>query len=424
MTAGRASAAEDVARSRSLWGSPRFLVFSAGVFTNNLGDGVYAVALPLLSYDLTRSLQVMVLLAAATPVSLLVSGPLFGYVADRYGSRLLVVPGLAVQFGAALALNLLLAAGRPGTGTLVVCQFVVQVGGAMYRSGWFASLPSLFPHQPGQARGILSAQFQATTVLGPLLAGALVGPLGYQTLLWLNLITFAAPAVVWFGGIRAPREGDGGSPPVGLVPSLVDGWRTLRTCRPVFIAMLLMIPCELLASTGTLNVALFYLRDRLHFSNAEVGGVVTVVNVATTACALLVSRRSRIRLRTVATAALVAMTIGLLVLPIPTAVLVIPALIVLFSAYGTITTAAEMVVYDTLPREVIGRVYGFWRLVCGSANALGPAVISAANAVLDVRGAFLVLGVISLVPVCWLLTNRRRDWDLAPAQTAGQPCHS
>jgi MFS family permease len=385
------------------------------VFTNNLGDGVYAVALPLLSYDLTRSLQVMILLAAATPVSLLVSGPLFGYVADRYGSRVLIVPGLAVQFCAALTLNLLLGAHQAGTGSLVVCQFVVQLGGAMYRSGWFASLPRLFPDQPGQARGILAAQFEATTVLGPLLAGALIGPLGYQTLLWLNLITFAAPAFVWFAGIRAPRAGDGGSASVGMLRSLAEGWRVLYGSRPVFIAMLLLIPCELLASTGTLNLALFYLRSQLHFSNATVAIVVTVVNVATTGCALLVSRRRRLRLRTVVTVALIAMAIGLLVLPVPLALLVIPALVLLFSAYGSVTTAAEVVLYDTLPKEVIGRVYGFWRLVCGGASALGPLVISAANAAFGVRGAFVVLGVISLVPVCWLLTNRRRDWDLAPA---------
>jgi MFS family permease len=106
----QAGAPGDAATPGSLWRSRRFLTFSAGVFTNSLGDGVYTVALPLLAYDLTRSLQVLILLSAAFPVALLVSGPVFGYVADRYGSRVLVVPGLAVQFAAALTLNLLLGA--------------------------------------------------------------------------------------------------------------------------------------------------------------------------------------------------------------------------------------------------------------------------------------------------------------------------
>jgi MFS family permease len=339
----------------------------------------------------------------------------FGYVADRYGSRVLVVPGLAVQFAAALTLNLLLGAHQVSTGVLVACQFIVQVGGAGYRSGWFASLPMLFPEQPGQARGMLAAQYEATTILGPLLAGALIGPLGFQTLLWLNLITFTAPALVWLGGIRAPRDGDGGAAPLGIVRSLAEGWRVLHRSRPVFIAMLLLIPCEMLASTGTMNLCLYYLRDYLRFSNALVGGVVAIVNMATMGCALLMSRRSRIRLRTVATIALGTMAVGLLVLPIPLVLLVILALIAVFSASCAVGTAVEVLLYDTLPREVIGRVYGLLRLVLGSASALGPLVISMSSGILGTRGAFLVLGGLALVPVCWLLVNRRRDWDRAQA---------
>jgi MFS family permease len=413
MSSTSSGAAVEAAAPGSLWRDRRFLVFSVGVFANNLGDGIYTVALPLLAYDLTRSLRLMVLLAAAFPVALLVSGPIFGYVADRFGSRILVVPGLVVQFGAALVLNLLLGAHQLGAVGLVVCQLVVQVGGAMYRSGWFASLPTLFPGQPGQARGVLAAQFEATTVLGPLLAGALVGPLGYQALLWINLVTFAAPALVWLAGIRAPKESDGGAAPAGMGRSLAEGWRAIRHRRPLLIAMLLLIPCDLLGSTGTLSLSLFYLRSDLRFSNAVVSGVVAIVNLGTMGCALLVSKRSRIRMRTVATCGLGAMAVGLLVLPIPVAVLVIPGLIAVFCAYGTVTTAAEVLLYDTVPREVIGRVYGLWRLVVGSASALGPLVISTASTFTGTRGTFLVLGAIALVPVCWLVLNRRRDWDLA-----------
>ncbi|HWC83554.1 MAG TPA: MFS transporter [Pseudonocardiaceae bacterium] len=413
MSSAPTGTAREGAPQGSLWRDRRFLTFSGGVFVNSLGDGVYTVALPLLAYDLTRSLQVMVLLAAAFPVALLVSGPLFGYVADRYGSRVLVVPGLAAQFIAALGLNLLLGMGKLDTAVLVACQFIVQVGGAAYRSGWFASLPSLFPAQPGQARGILAAQYEATTILGPLLAGALVGPLGYQTLLWLNLITFTAPALVWLTGIRAPRENDGGAAALGIVKSLAEGWQVLRRSRPVFIAMLLLIPCELLASTGTLNLSLYYLRNDLRLSNSLVSGVVAVVNLAAMVCALLMSRRRRIRLRTVATLALSVLAVGLLVLPVPVALLVVPALVAVFGAYTAVTTAAEILLYDTLPREVIGRIYGLWRLICGSASALGPLVISTSSAVLGTRGAFLTLGILALVPVGWLLRNRRRDWDRA-----------
>ncbi|GHJ37123.1 MFS transporter [Streptomyces sp. TS71-3] len=411
---------------RPLWRQTRFVAFSSGVFANNLGDGIYAVALPLLSYDLTGSVQIMAMISAATPVALLASGPLLGHLADRYGKRKLVVSGLAIQFAAVLALILVLTSGaRPGAWALVLCELSVQLGGAVYRSGWFASLPVLFPDQSGQAKGVQSASYQVTTVLGPLLAGALVGPLGYLGLLWLNLLTFLVPVAAWFSAVKPPREGGGAEASEGFARSILAGWRVLRGSRVVFTSMLLVASVELLAGTGSRNLSLFYLRDQLRLSSGQVGFVLTVVNLCATAGALWATRltgeKSRVRMGNVALGALLAMACGLCLMAVRVPVVATIAMVGLFGAYNVLSVAAEVLLYRTMPNEYIGRLWGLWRLVCGGAEALGPLVISVCSSLLPVRGVFLTLGAITVLPLCWLLLNARTGWDVPPAAPAGRP---
>ncbi|WP_329141572.1 MFS transporter [Streptomyces sp. NBC_00670] len=416
---------EEDAGPSSLWRRPRFVSFSAGVFANNLGDGIYAVTLPLLSYDLTGSLHVMALLSAVTPVALLLSGPLLGHLADRYGTRGLVLSGLAVQFLAVLVLIVVLGGDvRPGAWLLVVCELSVQFGGATYRSGWFASLPALFPDQPGQARGVQSASFRVTTVLGPLLAGALLGPLGYVGLLWLNLGTFLVPAAVWLAGVRPPRKTDGGRAHDGFARSVLAGWRVLRGSRVVFTTMVLVAFVEVLGGTGSQALSVFYLRDELRLSGGRVEFVLTVVNLCATAGALWATRiageGSRLRIGHVALGALLTTAGSLALMTSGSPVLVTLAMTGLFGSYSVLNVAAEVLLYRMMPAEYIGRLWGLWRLVCGGAEALGPLVISVSSGVLPVRGVFLVLGAIAMLPLCWLLLRIRTGWDTLPPPPAAR----
>ncbi|ATL82571.1 hypothetical protein SMALA_2337 [Streptomyces malaysiensis subsp. malaysiensis] len=183
----------------------RFLVFAAGNAANNVGEALYATALPLLAYQLTDSLVVMAWLAAAVPVSDLFA-PALGAWADRRGVRGLIVQGLLAQAGAALAMNLLLLGGHSAPWLLFLCAVVLETGGLAYRTGWMTGVPAQFPDCPVRARGTLNSLFLATTLAGPLLVAALLPWVGYQGLLWLNLPTFFAPLVVWAVGVRPARS--------------------------------------------------------------------------------------------------------------------------------------------------------------------------------------------------------------------------
>ncbi|HEX8582318.1 MAG TPA: MFS transporter [Acidimicrobiales bacterium] len=398
----------------SPWRDTGFRVFAAGNVANNIGDAVYAVALPLLVFDLNGSLQLMSLLAALGPVAL-VLGPVFGLAADRWGPRVLVVPGLVVQMVAALVLNA--AAFWFGAPFLVlfVAGALVQLGGGMYRSGWMSGIPSMWPQDPGRARGALSSCYVATTVIGPGLAAALVDGVGYELLLWFNLLTFVAPIVVWRMGIH-PAPADPNRPRSSPARELAAGWAILRRSSRVFRVMVLSLPFDFVSSTGTVTLVIFHLRDRWDMSASGVSAVLLAANVGALVGSLAVSERSSWPLRRLLAVGLVGVVACLLVLPAPFLPAVVVAFVVFFVVDSALAVATEMLVYRTIPAEAIGRSNGFWRLVHGVPQLLAPLFISVLGDLVGSSATFVVLAAIGGVSVAWLAASWRALADDAPKE--------
>ena len=403
MTSGTLATTEPVAE-RSAWRDRRFVVFAVGNTLNNIGEGIYGIALPLLLLHRTGSLGAMSLLAAIAPLMLTVGGPVFGGLADRYGSRVLVVPGLLVQLSAALALNVYLAVGHPPTAVLFFSELLVQAGGVAYRGGWMAGVPSMFPDKPGRARGALSTCYTATIVIGPALAAGLVDPLGYLGLLWINLATFVAPLVVWAMGIkpsngRSPEERAGHS----FWRHLQDGWAMLRGSGNAWTVLLVLVPCNFVFSIGTITLAIYYFKHSLGMSATAVGAAMACVNVGALLGAFLVSEGPSWRIRPLVLVTLLGSAACLMLVPATTIVVVaVGALVVIMLLDSVVSVAAEMLLYRSVPPEAIGRSIGLVRLILGFPQFLAPAVISALSGVIGVRGAFVLLGAVAFVPGLWI----------------------
>lgn len=403
MTMASVAVADRAGTRWSPWKDTSFRVFAAGNVANNIGDAVYAVALPLLVFDLTGSLQLMSLLAALGPVAL-VLGPVFGLAADRWGPRVLVVPGLVVQMGAALLLNVAaFSLGAPFL-LLFVTGALVQLGGGMYRSGWMAGIPSMWPQDPARARGALSSCYVATTVIGPGLAAALVARVGYDVLLWFNLLTFVAPIVVWQMGIHpAPVAPD--RPRSSPGRELAAGWSILRRSSQVFRVMLVSLPFDFVSSAGTVTLVIFHLRDRWDMSPGGVSAVLLAANVGALAGSLLVSERDSWPLRRLLAIGLVGVVACLLAMPAPFLPAVVVAFVVFFVVDSALAVATEMLVYRAIPAEAIGRSNGFWRLVHGIPQLLAPLFISVLGDLVGSSATFLVLAAIGGVSVVWLAVS-------------------
>ncbi|MFE2876151.1 MFS transporter [Streptomyces roseus] len=397
--------------------NPRFTVFAAGNAINNVGEAMYATALPLLAYRLTGSLAVMTLLAAAVPVGMLLA-PSLGWVADRWGPRALVVPGLLLQALAALVMNLVLHAGTPTPGSLFVCALLVAIGGAAYRTGWMTGVPGMFPDCPVRARGTLNSLFFAATLAGPLVFSLCLPFLGYEGLLWLNLATFFAPVAVWAMGVHPPRVRPG-EPGAGRNWKLSEGWKAIVADRRVLDMLIVQVVLAVTCGAGFEALVVYSLGHTWSLSDRAVSAVITVMNACMLAGNLLVAQRKRIRPWITLTLGMTACGLSLLLLAVPWRPVFLAAVALGALGEGAVLSTVVMMRVKYLPGPVLGRASGLMWLVTGGAALLSPAVTPALTEAVGARGTFLVLG-LGACSALWYLRRGRADWLRPSAPVASE----
>jgi MFS family permease len=437
-TGPRTLAAPDEKVEPSPFHSPRFVIFAIGNSVNNVGEAVYATALPLLVYGLTGSLGAMSLVAAAVPLGALLA-PSFGIIADRWDARVLVVSGLLVQAVAALAMNLFLVlrGGHVGSPALFVCALALAVGGTAYRIGWMTGIPRMFPDCPVRARGTLNSLFFTTVLIGPVIVAASLSRIGYTGLLWANMVTFFAPIAVTAIGIYPPRSSPRKDTPRDRDAKLAEGWRAIVSDRRL-LAML-VVQCVMAIACGAgLNALIVY--DLLHswnFTGQQTSATLAIMNGCMLAGNLLVAQRKRLRPPVPLSLGMAAATISLLVFAVHVRPLFLVALTLVALGQGLVLSTIVMARIKYLPAAVLGRASGLLWLITGGAALLSPVITPALSGALGPRGAFAVLGVVSLAGLAYLtycLRQSRGDWATAggggppqtttPGTTAGSNARS
>jgi MFS family permease len=409
----------------SPWRDRRFLVFASGNFANNVGEQIYNVALPLLVYNLTGSLAAMSVLVLLSNATLLL-GPILGIIVDRFGARVLVVPGLLLQLAAAVLLNVFGLARHAPLWPLFVLGALVQVGGEAYRAGWMAGVATMFPRNPARSRGSLNTLFVVSRVVGPLVTAAALPVIGYLGLLWVNVGSFVAPILVWLAGVHPPRTA-GAQPAVApatapaaaraagsgrasglsrLYQDLAEGWRIMRENPVVLRAELICLPLNFVATTGTIALVMFYLRSHWHLSGQAVSTIVAATNLGALLGVILVAERRRFRLRRTLTICAVGMSGLLLAMAAPALPVFVGCLVLFYLLRQSMASASILVVFNYLPAHVIGRASGITDLIEGVPIISAPLIIPLLASRVGAAGTFALLGLTASISVGWLVISR------------------
>lgn len=409
----------------SPWRDRRFLLFASGNFIDNVGNSMHNVVLPLLVYDLTKSLMVMSFLSATLPLSFL-TAPLFGVLADRFGSKVLVIPGLGVQLIGALGINLIVL-GSLGGGEnqnvlipLMVLALLVQLGGNAYRRGWMAGVPRMFGERAVKARGSLNTLYVASTILGPLLVTAGLPLFGYVWLLWINIFSYVAPIIVWWLGAHPPDftsyEGK-----TGFFHDLAEGWMILRKQPQIFNYLFVLFP--LIFATAIEALIIYYLRNLWDLSAQYVSIVLVIVNLATLAGSLFASEQKKLDLRWLLTITVVGSIISLFLLPIPILPIVLFAVILHNIMDGILSTTDSMMMVKFIPAEAFGRINGIILLLDSIPSIASKFLIPLIQHFVGVQITFLILGVSGFFSIFWLFQKWNlwsEDFFTVPAQPRNQ----
>jgi EmrB/QacA subfamily drug resistance transporter len=232
------------------------LIVATALFMENTDSTVIATSLPAIAQDLGADPIALKLALTSYLVSLAIFIPISGWMADRYGARLIFRAALGVFMVGSLA-----CAASDSLGWFVGARFLQGLGGAMMVPvGRLVVLRSVQKHEIVGALAFLSIPAMVGPVVGPPLGGFITTYFDWRWIFFINIpigLLGIILASIYFEDIRETDR-----PPLDLVGFLLSGFGFAALMLGLATGGRHLIPIEVSAACvvlGTLSL-LAYVR--------------------------------------------------------------------------------------------------------------------------------------------------------------------
>ena len=378
----------------------RFALLWAGAFVSNIGTWMEAVGVGILVTSSTGQAGWAGLVAAAGFVPTALLAPFGGALADRLPRRTLLLTTTSVQILFAGLLTLAASLGDPSPGLVTLIVLGAGCANAIGFPAFQAMLPDLVPRQdvPG-AVALSSAQWTLGRVIGPALAGLVIGLGGYELAFAINTVSFFAVfAVVASFHLPPPMS----TREVSIVRSIREGARFVRGDPALRFVVGCMALNSLLAAPFIALIPAVALKV-FHEEKLGTAALVTAQGLGAVCMALsLATLFARFGTRRVLLGILATLPIALVAYAVaPVLPLAVVAIFVVGFLYlgslSSFTTVAQL----RAPAVLRGRVVSVLMMLIGALYPIGSVVQGAIADEVGLRattaGAAILLALLLLV---------------------------
>ncbi len=317
--------------------------------------------------------------------------PLVGTWVDHANPRRLLVGSLIYQAAVSALVPLLSDVHALTVGVIYAVVFLLGMGMNALQTVQTVVVPLMFPTVKDQASAGLTTAYTVTTIVGPAMAGVVLGTSGYPALFWLNTLSFLAP-VILLPWTRVPghRPGASRGKESGWWTRTQEGWRALRQYAPTrhLLAVLLALR---LSNAALLPLVEFVLKHRFGLSNGQVSGVFVADGLGS-----FLGTRVPIHWHpTSPKTLLIAMgglnVAGLLCLWVPLWPALPVGLFLVAVGYLGAAVTRNLLLQNAFPVGMLGRVSTTFRTITGLAGIAAPLVAGALTAAWGPEWAVAVL---------------------------------
>jgi MFS family permease len=217
-----------VSRYAGVLGERNFRVLYIGRAVSITGDKIAPIALAFAVLALTDSPADLGFVLSARVIVMVVLLLVGGVWSDRLPRRAVLVGTDLLRFATQGATAVLLLAGWATIWQLVVLQALAGGGQAFFRPASTGLIPSIVAKpRLQQANALLGVSEQATNVLGPVIAGAIVATTGSGWAIGLDAGSYAVSAAFLLG-LRVD-ESARERPARSFIADLSEGWQAFRS---------------------------------------------------------------------------------------------------------------------------------------------------------------------------------------------------
>ena len=385
----------DLSRSFAPFRHRRFALLWAGAFVSNIGTWMETVGVGILVTSETGQAGWTGLVAAAGFVPTALLAPLGGALADRVPRRTLLLTTTSFQILFAGLLTLVTSLGDPSPGVVTLIVFGAGCANAIGFPAFQSMLPDLVPRDdlPG-AVALSSAQWNLGRVIGPALAGLVIGLGGYELAFALNTLSFFAVFAVVASFTLPPPVSAAG---MSILGSIREGARFVRGDPALRFVVGCMALNSLLAAPFIALIPAVAL-DVFHEEKLGTAVLVTAQGIGAVCMGLaLATLFGRFGTRRVLLGVLFSLPVALVLYALaPTLPLAVIAIFVVGALYlgslSSFTTVAQL----RAPAELRGRVVSVLMMLIGALYPIGSVVQGAIADEIGLRatttGAAVLLG--------------------------------
>jgi MFS family permease len=379
-----------------------YRVYFAGTLVAQVGTWMQTVSQSWLVLQLTDSPLLLGLIATLQFGPILLLSAFTGVLADRLTQRNLLVTTQAVQGCLALALGLLVWSGRAAYWHVAT----IAVGWGVVNAVDFPARQSFVMELVGRERvasavGLNSASFNGARIVGPAVAGVLIGRVGLSSGFLLNVLAFAVAIVTLLGvPARPPRLR---ATATTFVHDLAEGFGYAARTRVVRFVLALQVIVSFCVFNFSVYVPLLA-RHVLGEGSEGFGFLMTALGVGAVLAGLSLGTLGSRELPPAGIAAALACTCAcLLGLGLARTFWVAAVLLGITGFAGTLVTGAcntflQLTVSDALR----GRLMSLYTLVSSGMFPLGALFVGFVSQTSSVSTAFAVNGTLGLLALACL----------------------
>lgn len=361
------------------------------------------LAFALFAYKVTSSAFVVAMLTMLRVLPMGLFGAFIGAAADKFALRSVLILVVSVMMATTFVLAILAMLGVLEVWHLGVASFINGIG-------WASDNPvrrmmigdAVGPRRMGSAISLDVGCSNASRVIGPLVAGALLASFGIAGVFWFSLLLYAASlAAAWRIGARVPTLP---ADPASFFTGVRQGFIWLRGGRDVVGVFVVTVIFNIFGWPSTSMIPVIA-TDYFHLDPTGVGLLASGEGIGGLLGALLFASLARSewygRIYLCATAAYFAMMIGFASAPDAR----VAAVFLVFGGISGVGFAVMQatLVYRDAPVEMRGRLLGVLS-VCIGTGPIGFMYLGFLADALTPRGATVALAAQGLVAL--ILTRR------------------
>lgn len=378
-------------------------LFWIGETISAFGSSFTQFAIPLLVFKLTGSALYLALSAALFTVPHLLFGLIIGAWTDRTDRRRLMIVTDIAQAAVVLSVPIAAVAGQLTVWWVMAAVVLGSTLSIFFDASSFGAVPSLVDARDlVTVNGRIQASFATATVLGPLVAGALLIALPVEQLLYVDAATFIVSAGA-LTRIRRPFNASGSRRATTIRSDIAEGLRYVLSHPVLRNISAMMALVNLVSVTAGAQIVLFA-KTRYAATDPEIGLLFAAGGMGVVLCSLAAGPlRRRWTFGNVALGALMLAgisTVSLAYAPsFPVAVVLWGSSAGLGTLFNINTGSLRQAI---VPNRLLGRIITIAMVLAWSANPVGA--IAGGFAVErsgDIQLVYATVGVLMFLIPLW-----------------------